>query len=263
MEPVRHTPQPVKYCGFQRAIGKLGVCPKSNTRAPAVSPPEPVMHSRIKLLPGIISFLSSFFCVLTIYRWAPKELFSVLIAVYGAGLLIGVTHGMIFSRRAGISVFTGTFAAVLGLWSPVVIGTYGFAILGLPLLIAYGVCVAAGALLGARAKRFLGRRPSASAEERQSDSQASNQPNGRNGGSKPRLTVGSMLFAVIATLPGWFASLFFIAANNMQAGWFDRFILALYPLLGLLAFQIPSLFSGACAAASTFSAARLVGATRQ
>jgi hypothetical protein len=61
------------------------------------------------------------------------------------GLTIGCVMGSTFKTAAPRPVAIGAFAAALILWLPVVVVTYGFALLGVPLLVAYAACVQAGA----------------------------------------------------------------------------------------------------------------------
>ncbi|WP_136417972.1 hypothetical protein [Herbaspirillum sp. ST 5-3] len=214
----------------------------------------------MKVLSGITSFLSSFVCVLLVYRWFAKDLFEMLAAVYTTGLVIGIVHGLIFPKWVGQSVFIGALTAVLGLWSPIVIGTYGFAIMGLPLIIIYALCSAFGVQLAAKAISHFGMRSVPLAEKEQTDLDNANGGTVRNGDDHPKQPAGSILLMVFAAFIGWFLSLLYIASEGTGDGWVSTFILKLHPLLGQLAFHIPELFTGICAAASMLLASRVFGA---
>ena len=58
--------------------------------------------------------------------------------------LLGVVLGKLFGRGAFLPIGAGAFAGLLVIWAPVVVVTYGFALMGVPLLAAYAGCVALG-----------------------------------------------------------------------------------------------------------------------
>lgn len=70
------------------------------------------------------------------------------LAVVMTGLAAGMLEGIFIGRPWHKAIGIGTFIGTLILWSPVVIVTYGFALLALPLLAAFAVLVWFGAKLG-------------------------------------------------------------------------------------------------------------------
>jgi hypothetical protein len=72
---------------------------------------------------------------------------AVFIAVFLLGFSVGCLLGSAFKASMPWAVGVGAFAATLLMYLPVVFATYGFALLGLPLLVLYAACVAAGAHL--------------------------------------------------------------------------------------------------------------------
>lgn len=59
----------------------------------------------------------------------------------GAGMLLGRIFGSGYANSIGV----GAMLALLLLWIPVVFVTYGFAIAGIPILVAYAYCFVLGA----------------------------------------------------------------------------------------------------------------------
>lgn len=70
------------------------------------------------------------------------------LAVAMTGLSTGMLEGIFIGRPWLRAIGIGTFIGTLILWSPVVLVTYGFALLALPLLAAFAVLVWFGAKLG-------------------------------------------------------------------------------------------------------------------
>ena len=68
-----------------------------------------------------------------------------IVAVALLGFSVGCALGSAFRTATALPVALGAFGAALIMWTPVVVVTYGFALLGLPLLIGYAACVGAGA----------------------------------------------------------------------------------------------------------------------
>jgi hypothetical protein len=66
------------------------------------------------------------------------------------GGLAGVVFGRIFGRGHHRTIGAGAFAGMLLLWTPVVLNTYGFALIAVPILMAYGVIAGLGARHGGR-----------------------------------------------------------------------------------------------------------------
>ena len=59
----------------------------------------------------------------------------------GAGMILGRVFGSGYANSIGI----GAMLALLLLWTPVVVVTYGFALAGIPILVAYAYCFVLGA----------------------------------------------------------------------------------------------------------------------
>ncbi|MBA5604443.1 hypothetical protein H3H36_03590 [Duganella sp. FT3S] len=64
------------------------------------------------------------------------------------GLSTGMLEGIFIGRPWHRTIGIGTFIGTLILWSPVVMATYGFALLALPLLATFAVLVWFGTKLG-------------------------------------------------------------------------------------------------------------------
>lgn len=69
-------------------------------------------------------------------------------AVVVTGLLAGMLEGIFIGRPWHKAIGIGTFIGTLVLWAPVVMVTYGFALLALPLLAAFAALVWLGAKAG-------------------------------------------------------------------------------------------------------------------
>lgn len=72
-----------------------------------------------------------------------------LVAIVLSALAIGIFQGFFVRRSAHRIVARGAFFGLLLLWSPVVLVTYGFALMALPLLAAFAMLVFFGAKVGA------------------------------------------------------------------------------------------------------------------
>jgi hypothetical protein len=207
------------------------------------------MRNHLIFLSGITSFLSSFVCVLSVYLWFPKDLFAILAGVYITGFLVGMVHGLIYPQKIWKPVFIGAFTAVMGLWSPIVIGTYGFAIMALPLLFIYAVFTAFGVHIATKVRGNF-RRRSFSAAEEQSALSNSDLRVGRTADENFKHSAGSIIPLFFAGFAGWFLSLLYIAADNASDGSLSNLVLSAYFLLGPAAFHIPGFIAGSCAGIS-------------
>ena len=99
---------------------------------------------------GISSAVISLFVAFFNYR--SLENFSGivrLVAIVLSALVIGMCQGFFVQRSGHRAVGMGAFFGLLILWLPVVLVTYGFAIIGLPLLAVFGMLVFFGAKIGA------------------------------------------------------------------------------------------------------------------
>ncbi len=106
------------------------------------------MQVHQRAVAAVSSFISSFLGAWASYRFAEGAGGIVTIgAFYVVGFLLGCVHGLVFGRSYVKTVGYGALAAVLLLWAPVVVVTYGFALLGTPLVVAYAAFLAIGARL--------------------------------------------------------------------------------------------------------------------
>lgn len=107
--------------------------------------------SKVKIgLFGISSAVITFFVAFFNYR--SLENFSGivrLIAIVLSALAIGMCQGFFVQRSGHRALGMGAFFGLLILWSPVVMVTYGFALMALPLLAAFAMLVLFGAKVGA------------------------------------------------------------------------------------------------------------------
>ena len=103
-----------------------------------------------------MEFIGIFSAIITIFvaffNYAGLEDFSGivrLVAIVVSALVIGIFHGIFVRRSAHRMVGKGAFFGLLLLWSPVVLVTYGLALMALPLLAAFAMLVFFGAKVGA------------------------------------------------------------------------------------------------------------------
>ena len=99
---------------------------------------------------GISSAVISLF--VGFFNYAGLENFSGivrLVAIVLSALAIGVCQGFFVQRAGHRAVGMGAFFGLLILWLPVVVVTYGFALMALPLLAAFSMLVFFGAKVGA------------------------------------------------------------------------------------------------------------------
>lgn len=102
---------------------------------------------------GIVSFFTSGVAVLALMQ-IPASVGWLLTgaAYYAAAAGIGCVIGVLFGRGCAAAVGWGTFAAVALLSAPIVLLTYGFALAGAPLVVAFAVMAGAGAYFGGRVR---------------------------------------------------------------------------------------------------------------
>lgn len=72
-----------------------------------------------------------------------------LFAIVLSALAVGVCQGIFVQRDKHRAVGIGAFFGLLTLWLPVIVVTYGFALMALPLLAAFAMLVFYGARIGA------------------------------------------------------------------------------------------------------------------
>lgn len=98
---------------------------------------------------GACSALASMLAVWLVYIGLEHFSGTVnLCAIVLCGLLIGMVQGCFIHRARHRSIAIATLIGMLILWLPVVVATYGFALLALPLLVAYAALVFCSARLG-------------------------------------------------------------------------------------------------------------------
>ncbi len=78
-----------------------------------------------------------------------------LLAIVFCALLIGALQGFFIRPSHHKVVGIASFIGIVILWLPVVLATYGFALLALPLLAAFARLVLAGATLGSKLRANL------------------------------------------------------------------------------------------------------------
>lgn len=104
--------------------------------------------------PALVGALGAAMSILALWIVHIKlESFSLpvrLAAVVVSGVAIGMGLGFSFDRRWHKAISRGAFIGIFIVWLPVLVVTYGFALIALPLLLAYAWLVQEFARLGAR-----------------------------------------------------------------------------------------------------------------
>jgi hypothetical protein len=77
----------------------------------------------------------------------------VVMAIFIAGFVVALIHGWIFGRGNVLIIGVTALTVILFLYIPVVLTTYGFALLSAHYLLAYALLALIGARLGAQASR--------------------------------------------------------------------------------------------------------------
>ena len=72
-----------------------------------------------------------------------------LFAIVLSALAVGVCQGLFVQKSEHRVVAMGAFLGLLSLWLPVIVVTYGFALMALPLFAAFAMLVFYGARIGA------------------------------------------------------------------------------------------------------------------
>jgi hypothetical protein len=109
----------------------------------------------MKMNKGVIAPISSFVTSIGLalsvyYSLASKSGVTIGTVILMAGLVMGVVHGWFFDLHLARRIGIAAFLALCLLWTPIVIGTYGFALMALPILAIYAFIVFVGAQFGAR-----------------------------------------------------------------------------------------------------------------
>jgi amino acid transporter len=107
--------------------------------------------SKVKI--GFIGICSAVITLLVaFFNYRGLENFSGivrLVSIVSSALVIGICQGFFVQRSDHRALGMGAFFGLLILWSPVVMVTYGFALMALPLLAAFAMLVFFGAKVGA------------------------------------------------------------------------------------------------------------------
>jgi hypothetical protein len=108
------------------------------------------MKINLGITSAIASLVSNLVVVLMVYRLlAATSTWTIGVGIFAAGMCLGIIHGWFFRQHCVRRIGLWAFIAVCVLWMPIVLTTYGFALLGLPLLVAYALVVLIGARFGA------------------------------------------------------------------------------------------------------------------
>lgn len=84
-----------------------------------------------------------------LFSHLPEPTFVTLVAAgIAAALVLGMIEGLLIRRPHLSVVIVGTLLGGLLMWIPMVVMTYGFALMGIPLLAAFAVFVWFGARIG-------------------------------------------------------------------------------------------------------------------
>jgi len=84
-----------------------------------------------------------------LFSHLPEPTFVTLVAAgIAAALVLGMIEGLLIRRPNLSVVIVGTLLGGLLMWIPMVVMTYGFALMGIPLLAAFAVFVWFGARIG-------------------------------------------------------------------------------------------------------------------
>ena len=106
----------------------------------------------LKSLPAFgASFVTTPICVYLAFIYSEPlpgyvRLALFVLAALGAGLMLG----RLFGRERRTSIGLGALTALLVLWAPLIVLTYGFALIGVPIPMGLAVCVAIGASFAKR-----------------------------------------------------------------------------------------------------------------
>ncbi len=97
------------------------------------------------ILIALFSAAASAACAFAAFRFPVQLSDSASIIASGLfALVLGLLQGKLFGPAAYKAVGVGTFLGLCVIWAPVVIVTYGFALAGLPYLVAYAGIAAVG-----------------------------------------------------------------------------------------------------------------------
>lgn len=100
----------------------------------------------IGITSAVISFLVGFFNYTGFENYSGTVRLAAIIL---SALAIGMCQGLFVERAAHRTIGVGAFFGLLILFSPIIVVTYGFALMALPLLAAFALLVFFGAKIGA------------------------------------------------------------------------------------------------------------------
>jgi hypothetical protein len=104
------------------------------------------------------SFLANLGSLILLVRVDSANVLIKLSGLCIVGASLGFILGAVFGRGCVTSIGWSAFAALALACMPVVLVTYGFALMGTPLVAGYAVIVAAGARCGAQTMEHFGER---------------------------------------------------------------------------------------------------------
>lgn len=107
---------------------------------------------------GAASFLANVATLFLLLRMDSANLVIKLSGLCVIGASLGFFLGALFGRARVTVIGWSAFAALALLCMPVVLVTYGFALMGTPLVVGYAVIVAAGARCGAQTMDYFDQR---------------------------------------------------------------------------------------------------------
>ncbi|MYM37741.1 hypothetical protein [Duganella qianjiadongensis] len=110
----------------------------------------PVKTTLIAALSAVLGFLALYLVYIKLENFSAPVM---LAAVCLSGVVIGAGQGFFLDRRWHKVIGNGTFIGIFILCLPAVAATYGFALLVLPLLVAYAWLVLASARFGASLRK--------------------------------------------------------------------------------------------------------------
>jgi hypothetical protein len=109
------------------------------------------------LLIGLASFFTSALMLVVLMQFPASAGWPLTVLAYGAGAVVhGFAYGVLVRRPCAVAVGWGSFVAACVLSVPVVLVTYGFALVAAPVLVAFSVLVATAAHFGRRFGKGVG-----------------------------------------------------------------------------------------------------------
>ena len=125
-------------------------------RCARVSPGPPLtstLNSTMKapLLIGVASFFTSALMLVLLMQFPSSAGWPLTVLAYVAGAAIhGFAYGVLVRRPCAVAVGWGSFAAACVVSVPVILVTYGSALVAMPLLVVFALMVATSAHIAGR-----------------------------------------------------------------------------------------------------------------